>query len=124
MKKILSLLLLLSITLVGCTEEEPYTFTEVTFNNETYTYMKTEDAYDIYVSNGHTIEIQYGRVTTLTTEIGADIYIIIGDLETYTITKNGETILICEGENATCTGFEDVAFKLDIIDIIKEYEKE
>lgn len=126
MKKILLLLtLLLSFTLVACNnEEEAYVVTEVTFNGQTYQYMKTENHYDIFVSNGHTIEIQYGRITTITTEIGADIYIIKGEKTDYTITRNGETLLICSGEEVTCTGHENVDFKLDIIGIIEEYEKE
>ena len=123
-KLLLTILLALSITLVACSEEEPYTFTEITFNGETYEFLKTEDNYDIYIYNGHTIEVQYGRITTLTTELDGDIYIIQGEKDDYSIRKNGETILICSGTEIECTGFENVDFKLDFITIIEEYEKE
>lgn len=120
------LTLLLTLLLVGCgNEEEPYEVTELTFNNQTYQYMKTEDDYEIFVNNnGHTIEVKYGETTILTTEIDDDIYIITGTKTEYEIQKNGTVILICTGEEINCTGFENVDFREDIISIINEYEKE
>ncbi len=128
MKKII-LILLLVLTLTACADTEDQveeaTTKEVMFNGDTYQYLNEIDNYDRYINNnGHIIEINYGYNTTLTTEIDEDIYIITGTKINYSITKNGETILYCIGEELTCTGFENKDFKEDFVGIIEMYEEE
>lgn len=121
MKKILILIIL--ITLTGCSKDQAFEVEYIEFAGATYEFVKEEDGYDIFTNNGHTVEVLYGTTTIISTEIDGDIYIITGSKITYTITKNGTTILICEGQD-NCTGFETVSFQNDIIGIIEEYEKE
>lgn len=121
MKKICIIVLLFFLT--ACGSKEPYEVKNIEFNGEIYQFLQEKDGYDVFTHNGHIVEVQYGTTTTITTEINEDIYIIIGSKYTYTILKNGTTILICE-DTDQCTGFETVPFQDDIIGIILEYEKE
>lgn len=120
MKKLLLLISILTLTACGNTEENE-DVDSISFSGETYEYVKTENDYDIFTNNGHIVEVQYGTVTIITTEIDDDIYIIQGDAENYEISKNGNTILVCSGTPTSCTGYESVDFKDDIIGIINEY---
>ena len=123
MKKLLIFILL--FTLVGCQKEdkEPEQVQYIEFAGATYEFLKEEAGYDQFTNGGHIVEVQYGTTTIVTTEIDGDIYIITGSKLTYTISKNGTTILICEGAGS-CTGFESVDFQDDIIGIIEQYEEE
>lgn len=124
MKKLIVVLAFLLI-LTGCKKETQVSeqVEYVVFSGAKYHYVETESGYDLFEKDGHIIEINYGRVTTITTVIDGDIFIIQGDKLDYSITKNGTIIIMCSGEELICSGFESVGFDRDFVDIIEEYEK-
>ena len=119
---VIALLLLSVITLSGC-KNEIVEVTEISFNGKIYEKISvTDDNYDLFDNNGHSIEIFFDDEGILiSTEIDEDIYFITGTIESYQIKKNGETLLLCSGDPIVCSGFEDVSFKLDIMPIIIAY---
>ena len=121
MKKLLILLSILTLTACAKTEDKNDDVDFINFNGLTYEYVKTENGYDVFTNNGHIVEVQYGENTIITTVIDEDIFIIQGNQENYEISKNGDTILVCSGSPSTCTGYEVVDFKDDIIGIINKY---
>ena len=118
MKKLILLTLILLMT--AC---KPQQVEELTFNEKTYTFSEvSSDGYDMFVGDGHLLEVKYeDEEFIITTEIDEDIYIIIGDMESYDISKNGTTILI-DGKDLEPTGSEMVPWNEDILGIMEQYK--
>jgi len=110
--------------LTSCKPKEDEQITSVEFNNATYTFEEVSDSgYDLFVGDGHLLEILYSDESfIISIELEDNIYIITGDVEQYIITKNGTTILI-DGLDKTPTGLELVEWNEDIIPIMEAYTK-
>jgi len=116
--------LILSVLTLSACKPEAKEVKEFTFNGETYEKIGvTDDDFDLFEFEEHRIEVFFDEDILMSTVIDEDIYIILGNQESYQIKKNGETLLLCSGDPSVCSGFEDVSFKLDILDIIKAYEE-
>lgn len=111
MKKILLLLLILPL-LVSCKEKiDEVIISEITLNGNEYSHTLNDGVYDIYQFNDDEIQVLYtDENTKMFFEIEEDVFIVTGVDQSFSISKNGETILTCSGDNFTCSGFESVTF--------------
>mgnify|MGYP001012600256 CR=1 FL=1 len=119
----LGLFVLISIFLFGCEKVQEAEVKSFYFNDEEYVFLRSDEEEDHYTHNGHIIEVSYTSEVIISTEIDEDIYIIMGDLNGYQITKNGSLLSVCD-ELGACSGYETVSFQEDIVEIIKLYIKE
>ena len=110
MKKILIVAAILFLTACKPNTQEPKQVEEFTFNGETYLYSDTSRAgFELFNGNGHLFEVKCDDECIFSFELEDDIYIVSGTSETFTVTKNGATILI-DGIDINPTGIESVSY--------------
>lgn len=123
MKKLLIIGAILFLTACKAGTQATEQVDEFSFNGETYLYSDTTRAgFELFNGGGHLFEVKCEEECIFSFEIAQDIYIVSGTSETFTITKNGATILI-DGKNLNPTGIESPEWKDDIIPILEAYQK-
>lgn len=126
MKIIKGLLLVISITfLFGCEESEQG---DIVFDDKDFEYIGvTDDDYLLFRNGTDDLEIKVDEEKSMIAsyEKGHDIYLIIGEEDSYIIRENGALILACSGEEITCSGAVQVNFSDDahlLFDVFEEEE--
>ncbi len=116
MKTLKIILFTISILfLIGCeTREEEG---DIIFDNKDFTYIGiTGDDYLLYRNGTDDLEVKVDEENYLIAsyEKGEDIYLILGEEDSYLIRLNGSLVITCSGEPIVCSGQEQVDFREDI----------
>ena len=123
--KLLKVLLLVATTffLFGCSDKKE----DIVFDNEDFRYIGiTDDDYLLYRNDNDDLEIMIDEENKLTAsyERGEDIFLIIGEKDSYIIRKNGTIVVACSGEELICSGVEDLGFNEEIDVLFGVFEEE
>ena len=123
--KILKLLILTisTVFLFGCTEKEQ----DIVFDDADFRYIGiTADDYLLFRNDNDELEIMIDEENKLTAsyERGEDIFLIIGEKDSYIIRKNGTIVVACSGEELICSGVEDLGFNEEIDVLFGVFEEE
>lgn len=113
--KTLKVLLVVMSTffLFGCSEKEK----DIVFDNEDFRYIGiTDDDFLLFRNDNDDLEIMIDEENKLTAsyEKGEDIFLIIGEEDSYFIRKNGIIVVACSGDELICSGVEDLGFSEEI----------
>ena len=123
--KTLKVLLVVMSTffLFGCSEKEK----DIVFDNEDFRYIGiTDDDFLLFRNDNDDLEIMIDEENKLTAsyEKGEDIFLIIGEEDSYIIRKNGIIVVACSGDELTCSGVEDLGFSEEIDVLFDVFEEE
>lgn len=105
----------LMVFITGC---EVDTDKNIMFNNEELIYIdELANGYTLYRQGSTELEVKLidNESINASYKEDGDLYLILGKTDSFTISKNGTTVLTCSGEEIICSGIENLAFKDDVI---------
>ena len=108
---------ILMIFITGCEESLDK---NITFNNEELVYIdELSNGYTLYRQGSTELEALLIDNETINASYlyEDDVYLIIGELDSFRISKNGTTVITCSGEEVVCSGIENLEFKDDVVNI-------